>query len=222
MVKTQTVTIIIYFVWTALAVTLITLAAISKTQPLPGTANVIALNAKNVNTITSFTDTNLNNWNFKVNDSGLLSLVWTANSQTPRTVWDSLNGSCGPNLANNVLMNMNPNVSTRTEGITLGQTPMFIDSFGIQRTFRLQLYNADVRIESTNGDGRFWSIYGANNNLPNGWPSSISNAYDILWQSSGANFTFYATFYNNGDMAVAQPNGFFQTFQASVWTNPVC
>jgi hypothetical protein len=119
-------------------------------------------------------------------------------------------------------MNMNPNVSTRTEGITLGQTPMFIDSFGIQRTFRLQLYNADVRIESTNGDGRYWSVYGANNNLPVGWPSSISNPNDVLWQSYGANFTFNAAFYNNGELAVAQPNGFFQTFLASVWSNPVC
>jgi hypothetical protein len=222
MVKTQTMTIIIYLVWTIVAITLITLAAISKTQPPPGNSNVVSLTGKNVNTITSFTDANLNNWNFKVNNAGLLEFIWTANNQTPRTVWDSFNGSCGPNLANNVLMNMNPNVNTRTQGITLGQTPMFIDSFGVQRTFRLQLYNADVRIESTNGDGRYWSIYGANNNLPVGWPSSISNPYDVLWQSFGANYTFASPFYNNGDLAVAQPNGLFQTFQASIWSNPVC
>jgi hypothetical protein len=222
MVKTQVMTIIIYFVWTALAITLVTLAVLSKTQPLPGNSNVVALSGKNVNTITSFTDTKQNNWNFRVSNSGTLEYVWTANNQTPRVVWDSLNGSCGPNLANNTLMNMNTSVSTRTEGITLGQTSMFIDNFGVQRTFRLQLYNADVRIESTNGDGKYWSIYGANNNLPVGWPSSISDPFNILWQSAGANLTVVSPFYNDGDLVVSQPNGSFQTFQASIWSNPVC
>ena len=156
-----------------------------------------------------------------VGNSGNLQYIWTANNASPRTVWDSQNGSCGPNQANNVLMNADTNVKTRTQGITLAQTPMYLDSLGVQRTYRLQLYNADVRIESTNGDGKFWSIYGANNNKPV-WPSTITNPYTVLWENGGAASTFNASFFNNADLFVSQPNGLQISFVASSWTNPVC
>ena len=176
-----------------------------------------------IGTLTSFTDSNTNTWNFAMNTASVLQYTWKRPEFNPKVVWDSVNGSCGPNQSNFVSMSNSPSVSTRTQGITLAQTPMFLDANGVQRTFRLQLYNADVRIESTNGDGRFWSIVGGNVFAPQAWPSSIPSGLNPLWQSaSPPNFAFYAQFLTNGNLLVQQPNGGFATFVASTWSNPVC
>jgi len=141
----------------------------------------------------------------------------------PKVVWDSVRGSCGSNQANYISMTNNVSVSSRTQGITLAQTPMYVDVNGVQRTFRLQLYNADVRVESTNGDGRFWSIFGTNIFKPVSWPSTITNGLNPLWQSGAPpNLAFYAQFLTNGNLVIQQSSGVYQTFSAFSWSNPIC
>jgi hypothetical protein len=203
---------------------LIVLAAIEKTrQPYGVELAKLTAQAVDVGTTTSFTDTNTNTWAFAMNSFSVLEYTWKRPEFNPKVVWDSQLGSCGKNQANYISMTTNVSVSTRTEGITLAQTPMFLDANGVQRTFRLQLYNADVRIESTNGDGRFWSVFGTNITLPVSWPSTITNGLDPLWQSGAPpNLTFYAQFLTNGDLVNQQPNGVYQTFSAKSWSNPIC
>lgn len=206
-----------------LGATLVVLAAISKTQQQYGvTLGELSTKGTNIGTLTSFTDSNTNTWNFAMNTDSVLAYTWQKGASAPKVVWDSVNGACGPNQANFISMSNDVSVSTRTEGVTLAQTPMFLDENGVQRTFRLQLYNADVRIESTNGDGRFWSVFGTNVFNPLGWPSSISNGLDPLWQSPDPNFAYYSQFLTNGNLVNQLPTGLFGTFSANVWSNPVC
>ena len=131
-----------------------------------------------IQTLCVHTDTNTNTWAFAMNSFSVLEYTWKRPEFSPKVVWDSQLGSCGKNQANYISMTTNVSVSTRTQGVTLAQTPMFLDANGVQRTFRLQLYNADVRIESTNGDGRFWSVFGTNITPPVSWPSTITNGLD--------------------------------------------
>lgn len=211
--------------WGLVAIGLIIPAVLQKIPPQPGTQLLLnTFNGKNIATLTSFTDTLANTWTFNLNDDANAQFVWTPPSQAPKVVWDSVQGPCGTNQLNFISMSNDPNVSTRTEGVTLAQTPMYIDATGIQRTFRLQLYNADVRLESTNGDGRFWSIFGANIFSPLGWPSGISDPLQPLWQSSAANYTYFLQFFQNGQLSVQQPNGWApgNAFNASSFTNPIC
>lgn len=203
---------------------IVVLAAIEKTKQPVGVGLVkLSTAGVDIGTLTSFTDTNTNTWNFAMNSLSVLQYTWKRPEFNPKVVWDSVNGSCGSNQANYISMTSNVSVSTRTQGITLAQTPMFLDANGVQRTFRLQLYNADVRVESTNGDGRFWSIIGTNITPPQSWPSAIPNGFDPLWQSaSEPNFAMYAQFLNNGNLVVQAPNGTFGTFSANSWSNPIC
>jgi hypothetical protein len=213
--------------WVVCAIVLIVFVAIQRNQELAG-SNLAQATAKdtNIGTLTSFTDTQLNTWSFLMaSATGVAGLqyVWKPPTSGPKVVWDSVNGSCGPNQLNYVSMTLDANVFTRTQGVTLGQTPMFLDNQGVQRTFRLQLYNADVRIESTNGDNRFWSVFGTNILKPFAWPSSISNGNVPLW-SNGAppNFALYGQFLQDGNLVVQNSNGFNQIFRASTFSNPVC
>lgn len=210
--------------WAVVAIVLVVLAAIQKLKPPYGT-NLANLTTKgtDIGTLTSFTDSNTNTWNFAMNSQSVLAYTWQKGAGTPKTVWDSKIGSCGVNQANYISMTNDVSVSTRTQGVTLGQTPMYLDSAGVQRTFRLQLYNADVRIESTNGDGRFWSVFGTNILSPVGWPTAIPNGLDPLWQSGAPpNFSFYSQFLTNGNLVNQQPTGTYGTFSANSWSNPVC
>ena len=210
--------------WIVLAIILVTLATLEQTRKPYGT-NLAKLTTVGVDIgkLTSFTDSNTNTWNFAMNSQSLLNYTWQKGSGTPKTVWDSKNGSCGVNQANYISMTNDVSVSTRTQGITLGQTPMFLDATGVQRTFRLQLYNADVRVESTNGDGRFWSVFGTNILTPIGWPSAIPSGLDPLWQSGAPpNLSFYSQFLTNGNLVNQQPSGLYGTFSANSWSNPVC
>ena len=224
--KQQKSLFILSFVfWGLVAVGLAVPAALSKTLPQPGSQLQFLTNkGANIQTLTSFTDTLGNTWTFNLNEEANAQFVWTAPAQAPKVVWDSEQGPCGTNQLNFISMSNDPNVFTRTEGVTLAQTPMYIDTLGVQRTFRLQLYNADVRVESTNGDGRFFSIFGTNIFTPFGWPSSISNGFTPLWQTPGPQYTYFLQFFQNGELSVQQPN-FFQPgncFIASSYTNPVC
>jgi hypothetical protein len=213
--------------WAICAIVLIVLVAYQKNQELFGIKLAEATaNDTNIGTLTSFTDTQLNTWSFLMSpDSNVSALqyVWKPPTSGSKVVWDSINGSCGPNQLNYVSMTLDANVFTRTQGLTLGQTPMYIDNQGVQRTFRLQLYNADVRVESTNGDNRFWSVFGTNILKPFPWPSSIPNGSFPVW-SNGAppNFVFFAQFLQNGDLVVQNSNGINQIFMASTFSNPVC
>ena len=210
--------------WFVCAIVLIVFVGIQKNQPPFGSEQVLLSNkAGAVGTITSFTDTNSNTWFFRMRtNSSVLEYVWRSPTGSPLVVWDSANGSCGPNQANYTSMTLDSSVSTRTQGVTLAQTPMYIDPQGVQRTFRLQLYNADVRVESTNGDNRFWSVFGGNIFTPLGWPSSISNGTLPLWSNATSNFVFYSQFLQNGELIVQIPNGTNIQFQASQFANPVC
>jgi len=203
---------------------IVVLAAIEKTrQPFGTELAKITSQGTNVGTLTSFTDTNSNTWNFLMNSFSVLEYTWKRPNTNPKVVWDSVIGSCGKNQSNYISMTNDTSVSTRTQGITLAQTPMFLDANGVQRTFRLQLYNADVRIESTNGDGRFWSIFGTNITPPLSWQSTITNGLNPLWQSGAPpNLTFYSQFLTNGDLVNQQPSGLYQTFSAKSWSNPIC
>lgn len=203
---------------------IVVLAAIEKVkQPYGVELAKLTTQGFDIGTQTSFTDTNTNTWNFAMNTLSVLEYTWKRPEFNAKVVWDSVNGSCGKNQANFISMSNNVSVSTRTQGITLAQTPMYLDATGVQRTFRLQLYNADVRIESTNGDGRFWSIVGGNVFLPQGWPSTISNGLNPLWQSKAPPYlSFWSQFLTNGNLVNQASNGAYGTFSANSWSNPIC
>jgi hypothetical protein len=121
--------------------------------------------------------------------------------------------------------------------VVLGQTPMYIDDLGIQRTFQLKMYSGDVRIESTNGERArngglltsfpaFWSIWGQDitgltnyQNKPTFWPLTFS---DVIWQNVDNNFAFVGQFLASGDLITHATSNYINFFQASTFVQPIC
>jgi len=125
------------------------------------------------------------------------------------TVWDSINFNCKGNAANYAQMQQlilfaDPDGSrySNANSITLGTTPVLILENGIPSIFRLQLYAGDLRIENTNGSGRYWSLFfnpGPTHALQN-WPSTLTNGYSqIMFQTSNINGQVL-NFVANGDL----------------------
>ena len=213
------------------------LIVIKQIQKQPENAPLQQITAKPYGTLTNLIDPMSNTWTFRVGPSGFLEFSWQALGADAKILWDSNQGVCSY-LENFTSMTTDPNVTLLDSSVVLGQTPMYIDPLGIQRTFQLKLYSGDVRIESTNGERaqnyllgappvpRFWSIFqrditSATDYLlqPSGWPSSES---DLSWQSIGPNGSVVAQFLNSGDL-ILHPSFLSQnTFQASTYFQPIC
>lgn len=129
------------------------------------------------------------------------------------TVWDSANNYCGPNASNYQTMQstiaLQDPQNTRynnANSITLGQTPVLIQQNGIPSIFRLQLYAGDLRIESTSGNGQFWSLFfNPGSKALTFWPNNLSNGYSqIMFQTSSGSILL--NFVANGDLILRPIN----------------
>jgi hypothetical protein len=164
-----------------------------------------------------------------------LTYNWKPNGMNGMTVWDSSNGVCNYS-ASVASLTAAVNASTveyLDSSVVLGQTPMYIDEMGIQRTFQLKLYSGDVRIESTNGERAkngnvlssfpaFWSMWGRDVtgqtdyvNQPRSWPLPFT---DIIWQNIGENFGFVAQFQTSGDLVAHATYNLDNYFKASTFS----
>ena len=129
---------------------------------------------------------------------GILRLQFLEDGESiTKTVWDSVNSKCGPNLTNyNDMVPLLP----LDAGTTLAVTPQWIAPNGSLATFRLVLMPGDVRIYSMQ-DSRFWSILNVDS-LPLLWPSTISPGNTVLWQTNPLSFNVCAQFTSNGQLQV--------------------
>lgn len=213
------------------------LVVLKQIQKQPENAPLQQMIAKQYGTITSLVDTMFNTWTFRVGNSGFLEYSWRSLGGEAKILWDSNVGVCSY-LENFTSMTNDPYITLLDTSVVLGQTPMYIDPLGIQRTFQLKLYSGDVRIESTNGERahnlllgappvpRFWSIFQRDitsatdyNLQPTGWPTTES---DLNWQSIGPNGSVVAQFLNSGDL-ILHPSFLSQnSFQASTFFQPIC
>jgi hypothetical protein len=126
-----------------------------------------------------------------------LQLVWT--SDTTNVVWDSFNGTCGPNAASyakltNTSWFDSTNFVPRGLGFPasysiLASTPAFTDTMNLTHYgFNLVLYPGMLRIEQDGGDGGVWNNYlgisanGGSMPIAPIWPSSQDDGSRVLWQ----------------------------------------
>lgn len=190
-------------------------------------------------TLTTLVDTLLNTWTFQLN-RGNLELAWTPLAGTPMTIWDSQYGVCNhsQSLVSFSSAVGSGDVEYLNSGIVLGQTPMYIDELGIQRTFQLKMYSGDVRIESTNGERAknggllspyplFWSIWSRDitgltdySRLPSRWPLSFSG--DVIWQNVDSNFGYAAQFLTSGNLVTHYTYNSDNFFEAANFVQPIC
>ena len=137
----------------------------------------------------------------------IVQFIWTDLQNFPRVVWDSQNANCGPNYNNYLTMVANvPNLNTQS--VTLASTPLLIIN-NVPVTFRLQLYNGELRIENTTvTPNRFWSLF--NNPGPNkltNWPlANVNNGYTtILWAQTNTIQNPLFMFTTNGALILRNP-----------------
>jgi hypothetical protein len=151
--------------------------------------------------VTSFRDSLDNKWEL-TNVSGVLQYIWTAPGQDPLVLWDSTNLGCGPNQTNYLLYQaafpLGPSY-LREDSISLGMTPETTNASGDVVSFRLVLYQGDVRIESLTDSG-FWSIFPQTTQSPlSSWPSSGTA---VVWQSLNLSTNLAAQFLASGDLVL--------------------
>jgi len=225
---------IILFIATA---ALVTIAWVQKNESV--NQSLQGVQEKAYGTISTLVDTLNNTWSLNLNGSNLL-YQWTPAMGSQMTLWDSTRGVCDytENNASLTAAISLTSVSFLNSSVVLGQTPMYIDNLGIQRTFQLKMYSGDLRIESTNGERArnggllsqypsFQSIWGRDItgqtnylNQPTSWPLSIST--DIIWQIVSPNYGFVAQFLTSGDLITHASYDSSNYFQASTWVQPLC
>ena len=170
--------------------------------------------------ITSFVDTLNNTWEL-TNVSGVLQYIWTAPGQDPLVLWDTTNLGCGPNQANYLVYQaafpLGPSY-LRADSVSLGMTPETTNSSGSIVSFRLVLYQGDVRIESLTDSG-FWSIFPQITQSPlASWPS---NGTAVVWQSLNLSTNLAAQFLANGDLVYKQVDQVGNFWSASLLQSPI-
>lgn len=176
-------------------------------------------------TLSTYVDSYENTWSlgavYNSNGAPVLQMQWSREDVATKTFWDSVQGACGSNNANFISVTAALAGNSAQPGVTLAQTPSFVDQYNILRTFRLQLYPGDLRIESGNGDGRYWSVYQTNTNSLTGWPTSADPT--ILWQLLDVSQNFAVQFTTDGELGVRpiywKDGG---SFLASTWIAPYC
>jgi hypothetical protein len=225
---------IVLFIATA---ALIAVAWIQKNQNV--NQSLVQVQEKPYGTITTLIDTLENTWSLNLTGP-YIQYLWTPKDGAQMILWDSNIGVCDyteNNASLTAAVNMT-SVSFLNSSVVLGQTPMYIDPLGIQRTFQLKMYSGDLRIESTNGERArngglltpfpsFWSIWGRDItglsnylNQPSSWP--ISSLSDVIWQAVSPNFGFVAQFLTSGDLITHASYNLQNYFQASTWVQPLC
>lgn len=141
-------------------------------------------------------------WRLELSSDGsVLQFIW--NSGTDVVVWDSVVGACAPNDVGYAAMVSSVDY---TKFLVTATTPViFVQSYGAVQ-FRMVLYAGDVRIESTTGDNRYWSIFGPGfvgdplYGLQQ-WPTGVP-ADTVLWQSLSLSGNLVAQFVGNGDLVI--------------------
>ncbi len=171
--------------------------------------------------VESFTDSLGNVWTL-TNISGILQFIWTPPGLTPLVLWDSINLGCGAvNQANYLTYEAEfPNGPSylQADSLVLGTTPATTNASGVIVTFRLVLYQGDVRIESLT-DNSFWSIFPQLNPVPlTSWPSSGSA---VMWQSLNVSQNLAAQFLANGDLVTKQVDQVNYYWSASLLASPI-
>jgi hypothetical protein len=210
----------------------------SQHKPL---VNQSLLAANNPLTLNQFTSTYLNGGNslWTLQMSGTtLQYIWSlqAFGATPKVVWDSVNYNCGPNAANFAAMQTylttggnNGTVYNTNQGyaLSMGSTPTFVNPQNGQLVqFQMVMYAGDIRINSLNSSGAYWSIFTqvpTINKLTN-WPTTIENGFTTLvWQSingNGGNPNVYFT--ASGQLMVATNDLTIIYWIASAFVPPIC
>ena len=213
---------------------LLAFLAVKQKPHVPPSTQYLRLTGQTPQVLVSFSDVETNTWLFRVGETLVLEFVWSPNATNASAllgasniqldqdsnlvVWDSRNGVCGPNAGNYAFMQAQE-VQNYEEGTILAATPTYVNANSVLVTFQLRVYPGDVRIESTNGDGRYWSIFGPIllGDPPYGlrfWPNYNAPTM-ILWQSAPASFSVVAQFLSSGDLVLSSPDGRAVLWRAS-------
>lgn len=171
--------------------------------------------------VESFTDSLGNTWTL-TNVTGILQFIWTPPSLPALVLWDSINLGCGVvNQANYLTYQAAfPNGPSylQADSLVLGSTPASTNASGTIVTFRLVLYQGDVRIESLT-DNSFWSIFPQLNPVPlTSWPASGDA---VMWQSLNTSLNLAAQFLANGDLVTKQVDQVNYYWSASLLASPI-
>ena len=167
--------------------------------------------------VDTFTDSMGNKWQL-TNKTGTLQFIWTASSSgTPLVLWDSMNLGCGAtNQANyTTYIAAFPNGPSylQADSLVLGSTPGTTNANGNIVSFRLVMYQGDIRIESLTDNG-FWSIFSQLFWTPlTSWPSNGTQI--VLWQSLNTSMNLAAQFLGNGDLVTKQVDQSNNTYWAA-------
>ena len=198
----------------------------SKVKPVPSENQIVLSNLAGIRLTTNngvFTDSDGHTWRLGMSaDGNSLQYGWSEPSYPEIIVWDSTIASCGANLVNYNMMMSHvsslPTIYTPQRSVVLAVTPLiFVQSYGAVQ-FRLVLYTGDVRIESTTGDGKYWSIFGpASNGDPfyglQNWP--MGSADVVQWVNFSLAQNVSAQFLASGDLVVRTSNATVYLWSAS-------
>lgn len=189
----------------------------SNVKPIPTENQIVASSLSGIRLTTSngiLTDPDGHTWRLGMSaDGNSLQFGWKDPLYPEVVVWDSSIAACGANLINYNLMMSHVasvgNIYTPQRSTVLAVTPiLFVQSYGAVQ-FRLVVYSGDVRIESTTGDGKYWSIFGPATSgdtfygLSN-WP--VGSPDNILWVNFSLAQNVSAQFLANGDLVVRTTN----------------